>query len=105
MAVMDYIGSQFPDCWAFVSRYFEEHVGVRVDPVAHQNKDLFMPVDEPQDGDLALIRTRGKWGHAGIFYYRGVLHHTHSQGVIYQRNVDAKFYRCRVQRPTSPYPE
>lgn len=99
---LDYIGAQFSGCWDFVARYYREQHDIDIDPLAHRNRELFDPVDEPQDGDLALIQTYGKWSHAGIVYCRGILHHTEAHGVIYQRSLDAKFYRCRVRQPTPP---
>lgn len=100
--VADYIGQQYDSCWAFVQQYYHDALGVEIAPMAHSNREDFYRVYTPMPGDIALFSIGEKVAHAGIYWCRGVLHHTPDKGVIYQRRTDATFYRYHLARPAIP---
>lgn len=94
----DWVGERFQSCWHFAKAYYADR-GLDIELAALSNQALFLPVEEPQNGDLVLIETLGMTAHCGIYHYGAVLHDAGNMGVIRERLGDirspCRFYRHR----------
>lgn len=103
----DYIGdpydAQTHDCWAFCRRVWAEQFNLAVPVVSvsahslraitrafsrHAERDLWTPVDTPQEGDAVLLAHSRYPSHIGIWVDAdggGVLHCQHPMGVVFSR--------------------
>ena len=93
---INYIGQQHNSCWEFIRKYYADH-GAEIPEYAYL-ATMFVPVKNPENGDLALIYGAA---HCGIFHAGKIYHHIKSMGVICDKRTDfesAVYYRLRQLR-------
>ena len=86
------------DCWAFARKVWREQFGLDVPAVdvdacnrlacsrafaAHDERGSWQQVEQPQEGDAALIGQSERPSHVGIFVDGGILHCVQGAGVVF----------------------
>lgn len=76
----------YDDCWHFCREFYASG-GLVIDPLGTFNDGQFKRVSEPRDGDLIMVGMdkSGRFSHAGISIFGGILHHVGKSGVLYEK--------------------
>lgn len=87
----NYIGKRYPSCWSFVRAWYANELGITL-PATVLRCDM-QQVDEPMDHDLVMVRN---FSHCGVWYRKGILHQSATQGVIFDTRLHDPHEHFRI---------
>ena len=91
------IGQKYDICWDFIVSFYALS-GINVDRDAYRNSELFVCIEDPTDGCVAILGTYALGHHCGIFHSGKIYHHTLGLGVVMARPDQfpkRSYYECR----------